>query len=1078
MRLTALLVLLFVASASAQSLASVEQYAQQFENGEVSLLQLEILLSSEREKVFDELNKQRLEINIGEDHYSVWSEEAMRGLFGEPTDTERWAWSPIEDKSVRLAAPVPRWDKKLYEGNKVRVVFDSWPMLFQRGDKNIVFYNFDFRTEFKQDVDLNVQGEVAEIKALLETGRGNDAQLKEAATKAVQLERVLGDFLHSSEQTCKETLASWIGQSRGESSQLRWEATLYNGQNIGVFLHGDEWTESEWHGFSTWVEFQGDAPPEQEPELMEFDYASSAEYLAHLRSTLADLKRTAENFDRDNSPESARHGRRLARQFEELVRSFTDKVGRRELEISQDELVAEFEKIFAEQQDFKRENVRKVEYRQILVNVTEQRSSSYCNAVEQSCGQFEACANAACVSAKGGNEQCENNSDDDGDGLSDCDDPDCFDFIACGKKCEPVCSGENGCWQCGGEQCNRECDACGQCNENNPGNPGACNAVCDACGQCTQQKCAPRCEDCWECEDEYYGSGCRSECKQCEACNEAGGEDCEAECFSCNKCNYEKGNLRCEAPKVVNAQTYSCECPQTQCLPGQYLEWETCSCQGEAVEPPSEQEQREPAPVNQTREESADQPVVPQQDTSVVNNATTNFPQVTGKVTGLFALPYSLTSLEVAASFENSGPCGGACSANQYCASDKGWCECSQGFYECDGDWKNGCESTKQCTPCKSDSDCAPQRCSEDKLRVVDFRCVSGEGWFEEVAQAEFAGFCGQRNSGEFDSGAWISAWGEGFENFDRFKQIEQQKQDAVHCERELQQFKAQRLELQNSLNDGFLQWFFDQVVIENPNDFEAHMEKVWGIYNAFQRNSDETARALRCMGRSDWPEEYELIKVNLETEFGKIEIWEEKKRTSFWGVEQEIFSPYMKMWVFPPKSVFKRFFAEKIREEGPEGPTPEELAMMRRSPFVMQKIKKIADNFGGDARIIVQAVDEGEQLVRFIFIVNERDLVRIEPADDYSGPVSATISVSLDFIYDSASSFEKDMRGAEVIYPHWEHGQEPPRVLNQAVDMVKVFFRIFQGFTSGEITVEPPSALPAIVMTLQEMMSMMMQAP
>ncbi|MBI4406721.1 hypothetical protein HY571_02300, partial [Candidatus Micrarchaeota archaeon] len=462
------------------------------------------------------------------------------------------------------------------------------------------------------------------------------------------------------------------------------------------------------------------------------------------------------------------------------------------------------------------------------------------------------------------------------------------------------------------------------------------------------------------------------------------------------------------------------------------------------------------------------------------------------KTTGLYSLPYSpITGLAVEpesgeeeqrdfSRFDQSyppGDCGGACSANQYCAAEKGWCECKQGFHDCDGDWKNGCESTKQCEACKSDADCAPQRCSEDKLRLVDFRCVSGEGWFEEVAQAEFAGFCGRRNSGEFDSGVWISAWGEGFKDFDRFKRVEWQRQDSVHCERELQQLKQQRLELQDSLNDGFLSWFFDQVVIEDPNDFEAHMEKVWSIYDAFQRNSDETARALRCMGRSDWPEEYRPIKVNLKTEFGKVEIWEEKKRTGFWGVEQEIFSPYMKMWVFPPKEVFKRFFAEKIKGvEGPTGPTPEELAMMRRSPFAMQKIKKIADNFGGDARIIVQAVDEGTPLVKFIFIVNERDLVRIEPADDYNGSVSATISVSLDFIYDTASAFEKDMRGEEVVYPHWERGREPSRILNQAVDVVKVFLRIFQGFTSGEITVEPPSALPAILITLQEMMSMMMQ--
>ncbi len=1084
MRVLLLFFIAFITLASAVPFSQVADYAKQYEAGQLSYLQFSVLVQNEKEKLFDELNAKTITVKIGEfEEHRGWDEATLRALFGEPTEMEKWAWSPNLDTSIRLEKPVPRWEETIYEGTKVRVTFNTWPQVIKREGETLLFYDLDLRSDFIEKRDFDIEKMKSEIKQLFENARNNGEKLREAAEKSVEFERQLGDYLRNNEQLCKETLKSWFGKEGGESTKLRWDAIVHDGEKSIVKLRGEEWTETNWHGFNSWVEneWRVEFSPESREEVYDFDYSSAGEYTAKVRETISELKRTAANLDSNPSSANLQHLQSLSQQYSSLVNKFNEKVGRRELEITQEELIKEFEGIFSEQREFTKENFKQVEFKDRLVNISKEVSGSYCSGEETSCGELQACVNAACVDAKGGNEQCQNSVDDDGDTLADCDDPDCFDEVSCGKKCYSTCSGPDKCWECGGQECKNECEACGQCNDNNPNNPEACSASCDSCGKCTEQKCSSKCETCWECEDEYYGGGCRSECKSCNECNENnidGTRDCSAECLQCNKCNYEKGNNKCEPPKALDPVLFECSCPEVQCGFCEYQDYETCSCKFvQSCVPPSEERPNEnftivsvvnetTAPQNVADNSTAPAPV---QSTTVASSSSRAFSP----------LPYSLTGLATAGELSaTSSACGGACSANQYCDLGSGWCQCQQGFNDCDGDWQNGCESTKECKQCKSNSDCAPSRCSEDNLRLVAFQCKQGEPWIEDVANAEFGGNCGQGGSEKFETGVWFSAWGEGYENFDQFKQQAWNKQDSAHCEYELQQAVKQRMEFQSSINDEFFSWFFNTIVVQNPNDFEKHVGSVWRVYDVLQRNSDDTARALRCLGRSDWPSEYVPINAEIKTDFGKVRIWEEMKKTSFWGTEQQILSPYMKMWVFPPKQVFKKFFAEKIREEGPRGPSPEELAMMRQWPPAMEKIKKIANAFGGDARIIVQVVDEGKPLVKFIFIVNERDLIRIEDAENYRGKVSATVSVSLDFVYDVASSVAKEMEGEHVQYPYWEEDKRPPTVFNDAVDAVKIFTRIFQGFVTGEISIQPPSALPSIIFILQEMMTMMMQAP
>ncbi len=941
---------------------SVSTYAQQYERGEINLLQFNVLLTTEREKLFKSLNARVINISSEKpnDHEGEWQEmgwdqNQMHSIFGEPTQQEAWAWSPISRKSVKLTALAPAWRKVLYNGEKIRVIVDSSPEVIERDGGSFLFYHFELRPEFKRDLNFNMGLIGNEFKTAFQEARGNDEKLKEAALKSVEIEQSLNDYLRENKLSCKESLQSWFGQQGGISNKLKWNAVVYSGKFITLRLSGDEWTDQNWHGFNSWIELDQravemrDLPSRSDEKVNPVMLPTLSAYISKMREVLNELKRTGANFDLNPTNQNLQHAQKLSNDYQQILNELMNRVGRGELEAATSEqVIAEMERIFTEQSDFTKENVKEFEFKQSLFNLTKAKTSSYCSQKEDQaiCGESQTCSNAACIPS------------------------------TCDIKC-------------------------GECQY-----ADRTSCTCIKIKQCVPQPRGEQQQPDWASQDQNQTQQNRV--------------------YDQNTPDQFNNNETTETPRDVqgqNASVQTASTVQSNRNNTNFTNFSISPFTGLEVNPPS-----------------------PQSQTPVQNDQ-----QWQKQI------------------------CPDSCSINQFCTPEKGWCECKQGFFDCDGDWQNGCESSKQCKECKQNSDCAPARCSEDNGRVVQFQCKQGDSFIEQVASAELGGSCAERNSGEIEPHVWISAWGEGFENFDQYKQSAWSTSDKTHCAVELEDATKKRLELQASLNDEFFKWFFAKIVTENPGDFEKQGRSIGAVYEAFQHNSDDTARALRCLGRTDWPTEYKEVHAEVKTEFGKVQLWEERKRTNFWGTEQEVFSPYLKMWVFPTKQMFKKFFVAKIKEEGPKGPTPEELAEMRQSPQAMEKIKKIASAFGGDARIIVQAVDEGQSVVKFIFIVNDHDLIKIEPAETYSGPVSATVSVSLDFIYDLVSSQMKEMDGEHLQVPYWEEHKEPSRVVNDGIVVVKIFGRIFSGILNGEISINPPSALPKIVFILQEMMTMIM---
>ncbi|MBI4360257.1 hypothetical protein HY572_00615 [Candidatus Micrarchaeota archaeon] len=413
-----------------------------------------------------------------------------------------------------------------------------------------------------------------------------------------------------------------------------------------------------------------------------------------------------------------------------------------------------------------------------------------------------------------------------------------------------------------------------------------------------------------------------------------------------------------------------------------------------------------------------------------------------------------------------------SCNANQVFNPEFGHCTCSAGFFDCDGDWINGCESTVQCRECQADADCALARCDGD-YSTVRFVCRSGEAFQEQVAAAEFGAFC-REGVARDEFGAWVSAWGEGFESFDRFKQDAWNETENQWCQQEFESARLERLALQESLNDEFLTWFFSEFVDENARDFESHGRSVHAVFDALQSVNSELARSMGCLKMTELPAEFKPVSVSFDSLGGDVTIWEEVKTDEEFGEgKTPVISPYVKMWFFPPKEEFKKIFTEKVKENF-VGPTPSEIQFIRQDEQAMAKIRSIANAFGGDARIVLEVRDGDEVVLRNYNVINERDVMKVSFVDEAPPDAKVTLVIEFDFLYSMMETIIKDLEGARTQGPWWEDQSERPHEFNEDLIPIRMFLGLVAGIFTGDIQVQPVDQLPAVISVISELMQVM----
>jgi hypothetical protein len=411
------------------------------------------------------------------------------------------------------------------------------------------------------------------------------------------------------------------------------------------------------------------------------------------------------------------------------------------------------------------------------------------------------------------------------------------------------------------------------------------------------------------------------------------------------------------------------------------------------------------------------------------------------------------------------------CKANQHFKMEEGFCECNEGWHECDGDWETGCEAPQRCEGCQSKEDCAEDRCAPWGNVIQQFDCFQGEQWTDQVGAFVITGECSFFPTKRIEGNVFFDMWGEPFEDLYPIREEMQLEIGKDWCQWELDNKIKERIELQNSLTEDSLRWFFEEYVPSSPSEWEKHIGGIFDSYWRLVDNSEKTAHNLLCLGRDKYPEEYVPIDISYDTDFGAVRIWEVEKTTDFYGKRTKILSTYMQIWVFPSKEFLKQELQEAMDTglmPGPDGPkepemTPSEIEELKKDKKFMKIIESISEKYGGEARFLFNIVDNdnGEVVFNALVTVNPDILIRFEPMEEYDGAYDAKITFDFDFFYSLISVTEKDIRGGHIEYPPWERDQFRIKdVIKGATEGARMWLMINSGRLSGKIRAEPADAL------------------
>jgi hypothetical protein len=1076
-----------------QLLDNVKAYGQQYDQGILSYLQLTVLTEISSEQLSGIIGKEVFEISgtdEGKDdrkddfHFEGVSAESLEKYFGKPTEMTDWVWIANEERDMRVDEPLPRWETQIYRGKNIKIVLEGHPQMIKMKDGTFKPYYWagihSWFVEEQEDFDLGV---VDKIQAMVENYYNTGQGAQELVDEIILAENSFFKYMENNQEDCEKIMDELNKGEKTESKVYQREGSLYSGERFDLVLNVHECLDCEWGWMNLDIWFQGKGMDmDFYSDMSDMDESfytiySTNELFRELKMELLELKLAAIFYDKSGNPDFAEKFADTRGKLSTLGMMINERVNHEDSpdRITSEERSEKIDAIFDELVDKgRKEVVKQVERKQMLFEDKEQKSGSWCESRNEWCGDGMTCERMQCVPYSGydngynventygndeqnvvvdntyeeGNNVVEENvvvdntyegNEQNVDGENDItgqvlgilgfapEDYEDFGMVceqdgdcSTGKCRLNKCSTGNG----EGESCEEsfwcESEICldGNCLGGGPASQMCGNGVCDIAEYADSIYPCP--QDCDVVE------GCQTGC-----CLE---EDPEGFCGGpCVICDYQTGGCVDSTAPECQAYTPSCQwgcCIEDICENGQYCNYETGNCEGSSKGCCG-----------------ADDPWQYCGESNCDFNTCECEPKE------------EWTCMEY------------GCNVNQFCNGE--WCECEQGWFECDGDWQNGCESQIECAGCQSDADCAASRCNGDNIET--FQCVQGEGWEEMRAGFEFGTGCSFKQ-GRTDYFAWFNGWGE---NFDELNDLKMQAQSGMQddwCERELEWGLQARAELEESFNEDFIEWYFTDIVEKNPGEFDLHMRALGGAYWSLVETNRRIAENMGCVGMEEWPE-MTPIQVEWETPYGKVEIWEEFIETSYFGERMQVLTPYAKWWVFPPKEMFKEIIREefaggKMDEEG--GPSPREREQIRQDENFMGIINSISERFGGELDLVFEISDEDESVVGLHMQINPDIIMQMNPVIDYTGERDVTLKADFDFFYDMISSMQKG-QAQHTERPHWDDRPRIDEDIGGAVEGINMFMKILGGMVGGDITVDPASAWTDIIFTFREIFQLMM---
>ena len=393
---------------------------------------------------------------------------------------------------------------------------------------------------------------------------------------------------------------------------------------------------------------------------------------------------------------------------------------------------------------------------------------------------------------------------------------------------------------------------------------------------------------------------------------------------------------------------------------------------------------------------------------------------------------------------------------------------------------RESCGNEMECNVDEESKKCEGS-CKPDETCIE--KCTKGEGeWWKEFENKEefkeqLGGFEAGGNcrteKGKTNGFIWFGGWGDPFERLQPLKNKYYSGGNADWCKFELQNLIKQREEFEKGFNQEFAKWFFEEYLANSAENWEQAASGIFELYWKNVDNQREMAFRMKCMDKTDIKDvmNYNLINIKYETEYGKLEYWEEAKTVKIPGMDEEvtIISPYMKTWIFPSKefieSEMKKAMKnhefpgspeDKMNRKNEEGMTAEEKGMIKQDEKFMKMIRTMAEKYGGSLDAVVQFKDLATNEVVFNLYaqVNENDIIKMTPMlPEEVGEKDVTAEIDFEKIYELIYAQEKEMRGEQTESPPWDKKMQPIQGVKSMVNGAKMYFKVRSIMNSATFT-------------------------
>jgi hypothetical protein len=192
---------------------------------------------------------------------------------------------------------------------------------------------------------------------------------------------------------------------------------------------------------------------------------------------------------------------------------------------------------------------------------------------------------------------------------------------------------------------------------------------------------------------------------------------------------------------------------------------------------------------------------------------------------------------------------------------------------------------------------------------------------------------------------------------------------------------------------------------------------------------------------------DYGVIEINYETDSEKFKVWEEGDET------------FYEFYFMPSKEMMKEIIETKITD--PTASTSSVRGMNNR----MEKIKKLADKYGGSFDAIVKIVDDGGNSILYKHVTINPDVVITSKT--VSGHSEEDIDVSLEIDYDQMYEYmeyiSKDVQGTKPINANWDKNSKSGNVGHFFGILSKGF-----GMWINGVKVKPATEVPGLLFNLK----------